>query len=527
MRAPARHGSKNEKLSSGTMLEHTSDEDYKKLSAPSPKLDVEALQAAPKDLHQRAEHTSRFLDSLKSLMEQDIKENSLVKLQFKYYSFSALSEKSDVFRIHQMYEQLKYTVLTDDAAVSEDQAMTLGAIQYFIDSFKGPASRQAARNGSLENEQHSSPDDIAEMLMALEQDLEGSSHQKHQQEYDETPTLQSASLKIAFPSRLLQKNFKQRFWIGYEELKLSAFKSQEDAFNKKKVAFEIDIPRAELTSDVSIKEKKFIVKIKPHVSDEIWLKFETEHQYCRWFAALKLGCKGQTMASPNYSHEINNLQEVIKIQTPSNLQTPINMSDHRDFEPKHYVPRRLLRKLGPQHVTQHILSQQNLIAETVKNSSTTAKRYYINTWEHIEEAGWAYFHVTFNKDSKKATYLALSSEKIMKLDDSGKVIISWWLQNLKEWKINWYADPKHVTLVFDSDKNSSEDNTIAFFIPSARNAPGSKQQRELEQRRKLQVVHEYIGGYMFHYKNKTSEADRAESEQTLRSILEVSTPWHN
>ena len=41
------------------------------------------------------------------------------------------------------------------------------------------------------------------------------------------------------------------------------------------------------------------------------------------------------------------------------------------------------------------------------------------------------------------------------------------------------------------------------------------------------VVHEYIGGYMFHYKNKTSEADRAESEQTLRSILEVSTPWHN
>jgi hypothetical protein len=77
----------------------------------------------------------------------------------------------------------------------------------------------------------------------------------------------------------------------------------------------------------------------------------------------------------------------------------------------------------------------------------------------------------------------------MKLDDSGKVIISWWLQNLKEWKINWYADPKHVTLVFDSDNHhdkNQEDNTIAFFIPSVRNAPGTKQQRELEQRRKLQ-----------------------------------------
>lgn len=265
MRAPARHGSKNEKLSSGTVLENTSDEDYKKLSAPSPKLDTETMRAVPKDLRQRAEETSRFLDSLKSLMEQDIHENSLVRLRFKYYSFSALSEKSDVFRIHQMYEQLKYTVLSDDTPVSEDQAQTLGAIQYFIDSFKGPDNRQAARHGSLENERLSTTDDIAAMLLALEQDLEGSSHQKQQQEYDKTPTLQSANLKIAFPSRLLQKNFKQRFWISYEGTKLSAFKSQEDAFVRKKEAFAIDIPMAELTSDVSIKEKKFIVKIKPHV----------------------------------------------------------------------------------------------------------------------------------------------------------------------------------------------------------------------------------------------------------------------
>ncbi|CAG5105754.1 Oidioi.mRNA.OKI2018_I69.chr1.g2421.t2.cds [Oikopleura dioica] len=510
MRAPARHGSKNEKLSSGTVLENTSDEDYKKLSAPSQKLDTETVQAAPKDLRQRAEETSRYLDSLKSLMEQGIQENSLVKLRFKYYSFSGLSEKSDVFRIHQMYEQLKYTVLTDDTPVSEDQALTLGAIQYFIDEFKGPDSKQAARHGSLENEPLSTSDDmIKAMLLALEQDLEGSSHQKQKQE----------------------KTSNSDSGLATKKTELCAFKSREDAFNRKKEAFKIDIPRAELTSDVSIKEKKFIVKIKPHTSDEIWLKFETDHDYCKWFAALKLGCKGQTMASPNYSLEINNLKEVIKIQTPSSLQRPVTLRDHPNFDPKYYVPRRLLRKLGPDAITQHILSQQDSISKTVKNCSTTAKRYYINTWQHIEDAGWAYFNVTFRKDSKKATYLALSSEKIMKLDDSGKVIISWWLQNLKEWKINWYADPKHVTLLFDSgnqtEKNGEDSNAIAFFIPSERNPTGNRKTQEYEQRRKLQVVHEYIGGYMFHYKNKTSEADRAESEQTLRSILEVSTPWHN
>ena len=41
------------------------------------------------------------------------------------------------------------------------------------------------------------------------------------------------------------------------------------------------------------------------------------------------------------------------------------------------------------------------------------------------------------------------------------------------------------------------------------------------------VIHEYIGGYMFHYMNKNTETERGESEQTLRSILDVTNPWYN
>ena len=41
------------------------------------------------------------------------------------------------------------------------------------------------------------------------------------------------------------------------------------------------------------------------------------------------------------------------------------------------------------------------------------------------------------------------------------------------------------------------------------------------------VIHEYIGGYMFHYMNKQAESERSESEQTLRSILDVTNPWYN
>lgn len=527
MRAPARHGSKNEKLSSGTQLMETSNSEYKKFSAPGQNIDTEK-EAVNKNLSQKADDTGKFLDSLKSLMEQDVKENDLVKLQFKYFTFSALSEKSDVFRIHQMYEQLKYSVLTDEFPVTEDQALTLGAIQYFIDECHRMGCvdpRAKTRQTSLENDQVSTSKDISAMLRALEEDLEGTTLQESQTEYAETPKL-SETVKTAFPTKLLQKSFKQKFWLNYEGTTLTGFKTREDDSLKKKEAFKVEIRQAELNSDVSIKDLKYIVKIKPHNSDEIWLKFDSEHRYCKWFAALKLGCKGQTMASPNYNLEIDSLQQVIKIQDPNGPLNPVSESQIQNFIPKHYIPQRLLKKLGGDSIAGHILQQQNKISTTVKNCPTTAKRYYIVLWQHIEEAGWAYFNVAFKKESKKSTYLALSSEKIMKLDDSGNVIMSWWMQNLKEWKINWYADPKHVTLVFDRElgKDSQEENSISFYIPCPKNAVGEAVERT--QRRKLQVVHEYIGGYMFHYMNKTSESDRAESEQTLRSILEVSNPWH-
>ena len=32
---------------------------------------------------------------------------------------------------------------------------------------------------------------------------------------------------------------------------------------------------------------------------------------------------------------------------------------------------------------------------------------------------------------------------------------------------------------------------------------------------------------MFHYMNKNTETERGESEQTLRSILDVTNPWDN
>ena len=39
------------------------------------------------------------------------------------------------------------------------------------------------------------------------------------------------------------------------------------------------------------------------------------------------------------------------------------------------------------------------------------------------------------------------------------------------------------------------------------------------------VIHEYIGGYMFHHMTKVLEPDDAE-EVKLRGLLDVTDPWH-
>ena len=78
------------------------------------------------------------------------------------------------------------------------------------------------------------------------------------------------------------------------------------------------------------------------------------------------------------------------------------------------------------------MTHQLKIGETVRQQPTVAKLNYINLWEHIEESGRAYFQVAFKKDQlKKEEFVALSSEKIMRLDTSGKIIQSWWLQTLR------------------------------------------------------------------------------------------------
>lgn len=509
-RAPARHGdaTNHEVLSSGTKLVDTNNLEYRKLTVLSAQVDPEQLNS-PRTLKERVAQTCRFLDSLKSLMEQGVVANELMKLRFKYFHFDQLSERNDFIRVHQLFEQLKYTILADEFPVTEDQALTLAALQYYVDD--------CAKNKILDDRpeapsEHNCSFDIDNMLDTLESELEGKP--KDQQDLPTVPEL-SDLVRVYHPGRLLSLGkFQDKKWLIYKDTTMQGFKTREEAAVNVNGSLRVEIKRAELSKETSVKANTFIIKIKPHDSDEIWLKFDRESQFCRWYAALKLGCKGTTMASNSYKSEIDKLKQVIKIQDP-----PLDKVDDPDrlaaVRTKFYVSKKFYKKLGHAKIASHILSHQSKIADTVRSQPTVAKMSYIHVWEHIEHSGRAYFQVSFKKDSKKDEFVALSSEMIMRLDSSGKIVQSWWLQTLREWKINWAAEPKRVELFFNKDGDKSD--KVEFFI--------SHRSSDSSAIKDLQVIHEYIGGYMFHHMTKVQEPDSAEDVK-LRSLLDVADPWH-
>merc|ERR1711970_552251 len=441
-----------------------------KLTVLSGQIDPDQLNA-PKTMKERVQQTCRFLDSLKSLMEQEVMEHDLIKLRFKYFNFDQLSEKNDFIRIHQLYEQLKYTILSDEFTVTEDQALTLASLQYYIDDChkkKIVDDSFHIQENNHEKDAHNSSFDIDNMLDNLEIELEGKDRTKDQADLPTIPEL-SDLVRIYHPHRLLSSlgKFQDKKWLIYKDTMLSAFKSREDAATNAtgNSVSRVEIKRAELTTETSVKNGVFIVKLK----------------------------------------------QVIKIQDidDKSIDNPDQLAAVRT---KFYVSKKHLKKLGHAKIAAHVLSHQAKIGDSVRQQPTLAKMTYIHVWEHIEHAGRAYFQVNFKKDSKKEDFVALSSEKIMRMDSSGKIVQSWWLQTLREWKINWAAEPKRVELFLNKD--TEEHEKIEFFI-SHRSNPIKD----------LQVIHEYIGGYMFHHMTKQVEPDDAE-EVKLRGLLDVTDPWH-
>ena len=82
-----------------------------------------------KNLFDKSKINSRWIDSSKSLMEHRIKDNDLIQLRFKYYAFLDLNLKVDLIRINQIYEQAKWSILSEEIDCTETELIKFAALQ--------------------------------------------------------------------------------------------------------------------------------------------------------------------------------------------------------------------------------------------------------------------------------------------------------------------------------------------------------------------------------------------------------------
>ena len=82
-----------------------------------------------KSVFDKAKINVKWLDSSKSLMEQNVRENDLVQLRFKYYAFFDLNTKLDSIRLNQIYEQAKWSILSEEIDCTETELIQFAALQ--------------------------------------------------------------------------------------------------------------------------------------------------------------------------------------------------------------------------------------------------------------------------------------------------------------------------------------------------------------------------------------------------------------
>nr|5XPY_A Chain A, Fermitin family homolog 2 [Mus musculus] len=137
------------------------------VSQPVTSPEILAKMFKPQALLDKAKTNQGWLDSSRSLMEQDVKENEALLLRFKYYSFFDLNPKYDAIRINQLYEQAKWALLLEEIECTEEEMMMFAALQYHINKLSIMTSENHLNNSDKE------VDEVDAALSDLEITLEG------------------------------------------------------------------------------------------------------------------------------------------------------------------------------------------------------------------------------------------------------------------------------------------------------------------------------------------------------------------
>uniref|UniRef100_A0A8C3AWJ6 FERM domain containing kindlin 2 n=1 Tax=Cyclopterus lumpus TaxID=8103 RepID=A0A8C3AWJ6_CYCLU len=413
------------------------------VSQPISSPDILVKLYKPQSLLDKAKINQGWLDSSRSLMEQDVKENEVLLLRFKYHSFFDLNPKYDAIRVNQLYEQSKWAILLEEIECTEEEMMMFAALQYHINKLSIMSSDHHMNNSEKE------VDEVDAALSDLEITLEGGKTSNTLGDITSIPELADYSYMTP-QGHIMGVNFdlflRSSFWLPYIG--------------------------CEVTPDVNISGQKFNIKLLIPVADgmnEIWLRCDMEKQYAHWMAACRLASKGKTMADSSYNLEVQNILSFLKMQhmnpDPQFIE-PITT----DINPECLVSPRYLKKYKNKQISARILEAHQNVAQM---SLIEAKVRFIQAWQSLPEFGMTHFLAKF-QGGKREELIGITYNRMIRMDAStGDAIKTWRFSNMKQWNVNW--EIKMVTVEF------ADEPSLSFICAEV----------------DCKVVHEFIGGYIF------------------------------
>uniref|UniRef100_A0A3B3RYH9 FERM domain containing kindlin 2 n=1 Tax=Paramormyrops kingsleyae TaxID=1676925 RepID=A0A3B3RYH9_9TELE len=414
------------------------------VSQPISSPDILVKLYKPQSFLDKAKINQGWLDSSRSLMEQDVKENEVLLLRFKYHSFFDLNPKVVVVSIDFSERFVLYK-------------------QYHINKLSIMSSDNHMNNSEKD------VDEVDAALSDLEITLEGGKTSNTLGDITSIPEL-ADYVKVFKPKKLTLKGYKQ-YWCTFKDITISCFKSREEAHGTP--AHQMNLRGCEVTPDVNISGQKFNIKLLIPVADgmnEIWLRCDTEKQYAHWMAACRLASKGKTMADSSYNLEVQNILSFLKMQhmnpDPQIIAEPINA----DINSECLVSPRYLKKYKNKQISARILEAHQNVAQM---SLIEAKMRFIQAWQSLPEFGITHFLAKF-QGGKREELIGITYNRLIRMDAStGDAIKTWRFSNMKQWNVNW--EIKMVTVEF------ADEPSLAFICAEV----------------DCKVVHEFIGGYIF------------------------------
>ncbi|EDV19505.1 uncharacterized protein TRIADDRAFT_33394 [Trichoplax adhaerens] len=429
----------------------------------------------------RVKKNSNWLDSSRSLMEQDIVEGDTVQLRFKYHNIFQLNTKLDEVRINQLYEQIRWSTLTEDIDCTDEEMIQFAALQFHI-YLIGKCDNKSG-NRSNDN------DDIDAALSDLQVSLEGAGKGLNQ-DSGTIPEL-CDYLKYFKLQRFALKSFKKCYCV-VKDMILAFYKHKDDVAGEP-----TSFTGCQVTPDVNVSKGKYMIKLVLPSDDDSGhlLLCETELQYAQWMAAFRLASRNKTMADSSYDPEISSILAFLSMQRRK--QTPIDIGLQTDVQPQDFVNGTFLKKYKTKQVCRMwifiahmILEQRSSFAEL---STVDAKLKFIRIWEALPGCTTTCFYVKFRNQRKEATeLLGVTYNSIVRMDPHSHSILSTWrFSTMKSWNVNW--EIRELQIEFD-------ESTLSFACSI----------------NDCKVIHEFIGGYI--YLSMRKEGHQAADEEMFHKL---------